>query len=119
MRALGTDVQAGFEVLVVDQLGAARTLDPEALGDTARFFGRLGSDWLPGLLEPGHSAAINAIQNAKVKMQTHNPFAFCILQFALHQRLLTRHVVLRSPPHRVDLTDQIVKGVVASWQIQL
>ena len=82
MGALGADVQAGFEVLVVDQLGAARTLDPEPLGDTAWFFGRLRGDRLPGLLEPRHSGAINAIQNAKVKMQSQKPFAFCILPFA-------------------------------------
>jgi hypothetical protein len=49
----------------------------------------LGGDWLPGLLEPGHSGAINAIQNAKVKMQTPEPlcilhFAFCITPAVTH-----------------------------------
>ena len=37
--ALGTDVETGFEVLIVNQLRAAR-FDPQALGDAAWFFGR-------------------------------------------------------------------------------
>ena len=37
MRALGADVEGRLEILVVDQLRAARTLDPEALRHAAGF----------------------------------------------------------------------------------
>ena len=36
MRALGADVQVGGEILVVDDLRAAGTLDPEPFGHAAR-----------------------------------------------------------------------------------
>src|SRR6185436_16968476 len=53
MRALGADLLALVEILVVDDLRAAGTLDHQALGNPARLLaGRL--DGLAGLLEPGH-----------------------------------------------------------------
>jgi hypothetical protein len=55
MGALRADVETDLEILVVDQLRAAGTLDPEALRDAARFFGRGRRNSLPGFLEPGHS----------------------------------------------------------------
>ena len=123
MRAFRADVEAGFKVLVVDQLGAARTLDPEALGNAAWFFGRRRGDGLPGLLEPSHSRGINAIQNAKVKMheEASRRKALCILHFAFCTTNSSgaRDVVLRPPAHGVDLTDQIVEGVVAASEIEL
>ena len=83
VRALGTDVEAGLEVLVVDQLGAAGTLDPEALGDSAGFFGRGRRDWLPGLLEPGHaSGALNEFKMQKLKMRSRQKPGSAFLHFA-------------------------------------
>src|SRR5690349_14083517 len=55
VRALGTDAEVLFEVLVVDDLGASRALHPQALGNAARLLGGGGGDRLPRLLEPGHS----------------------------------------------------------------
>jgi hypothetical protein len=52
--ALRADIQVFLEILLVDELRAARALDPEALGDPAWLFGGRRRDWLPGLLEPGH-----------------------------------------------------------------
>src|SRR4029078_3517920 len=55
VRALGADVRGGGQVLVIDDLRARRTLDPQALGDSALLV-RLGLNRLPDLLEPRHSA---------------------------------------------------------------
>ena len=48
MRALRADLQVLLEILVVDQLRAARTLDPQPLGHPARLLGGGGSDRVSG-----------------------------------------------------------------------
>src|SRR5262245_16570890 len=120
MRALRTDVQAGLEVLVVDELGASGALYPEPLGHTTWFFGRRRGDPLPRLLEPGHLCVLTQFKMQKSKMQKRGmteltPFAPCILHFALRPR----HVVLRAAAHRRHLLHQIVQRVVAAREIEL
>src|SRR5262245_46592156 len=41
VSAFGAYIEAGFQVFLVDQLGTARTLDPQAFWHPAWFFGRL------------------------------------------------------------------------------
>src|SRR4030095_11885201 len=76
VRALRTDVEGCFEILVVDELGTARTFHPEPLGNPAWFFGRGRSDWLPGLLEPGHLGSIKQEKNQTPKRKTQKLPAF-------------------------------------------
>src|SRR5207247_6972856 len=54
MSTLGTYAEVGREVLVVDRLGATRTLDPQALRYPARVLLARGGR-LAGLLQPRHS----------------------------------------------------------------
>ena len=54
MCALRADVQAFFEIFLVDELSAAGALDPQAFGNPAWFFGGGGCNRLAGLLEPRH-----------------------------------------------------------------
>jgi hypothetical protein len=58
MRALGADAEVGREILVVDGLGAIRTLDPEPFRNATGlvFLGR--RDRLARLLEPRHSLSL-------------------------------------------------------------
>ena len=118
VRALRADVQAGFEVLLVDQLSAARTLDPQALGDAARFFSRLRRDRLAGLLEPSHSWVLTQFKFQKSKR--HAAESLCGLHLAVHAVPSgTRDVVLRTPAHGVDLPHQVSERVVAAREIEL
>src|SRR5215212_3661477 len=68
MGALGADAQAGGKVLVVDDLRARRTLDPEPLRNAALVGGRL--DRLTWFLEPGHSTEDTSVNS---QLPTTNP----------------------------------------------
>ena len=57
MRALRADAEAGREILVVDDLRARRTLDPQPFGHPALVRPRL--DRLAVFLEPGHRRRIH------------------------------------------------------------
>src|SRR5687767_7671067 len=52
VRTLGAHAQAGGKILVVDDLAAGRTLDPQPLRHAALLVRRF--DGLADLLEPGH-----------------------------------------------------------------
>src|SRR5206468_5846581 len=69
VRALGADLQVLLEVLVIDDLRAARAFHPESLGDAAWLFGGR-RDRRAGLLEPGHYRRLAQFS-----------FAFCILNY--------------------------------------
>src|SRR5688572_5682732 len=69
MRAFGADADILLKVLVVDELRAIGTLDPEPLGHTARFFGRRRGHGLPGLLEPGHRPTLPQVKAQKSKVK--------------------------------------------------
>ena len=89
VRAFRADLQILIEILVVDDLRATRTLDPEALRNPTRLLRRL--DGLLGLLEPGHERRL----------------------------LRPRHVITRPAVHRPDLSDQVVHCLITGIEPEL
>src|ERR1019366_8142500 len=91
VRAFRADVQVRREVLVVNDLRAARTLDPEAFRDPAGLRLRRRCDRFAGLLEPDHRGSAYHFR----------------LQRADCRLLRARDVVARARPHGADLPDEI------------
>src|SRR5204862_800016 len=61
VNALRTDVQIGDEILVVDDLRAVGTLDPQPFGHTTQLLFRPGDDRLAVFLEPRHWLRLSAL----------------------------------------------------------
>ena len=70
VRALRADVQVVLEILVVEDLRAVGTLDPEPFGHPAGLLGRGRRHRLPGLLEPGHRDTLPQVKSQKSKVQS-------------------------------------------------
>src|SRR6185295_7311177 len=68
VRTLRADVQAFFEVLLVDELRATGAFDPQPLGHPAWFFGGGGCNRLAGLLEPRHQGVLRQVTSEKSKV---------------------------------------------------
>ena len=69
VRALGADVQVRRQVLVVDNLRAAGTLDHQPLGNPAGLLGRRARS-LAGLLEPRHKGSAYQAEARRLRSLT-------------------------------------------------